>query len=38
MNAEQLNNVTKKVEDGTIMPIIDATYPLEETGKAFRNV
>ncbi|KIX01247.1 uncharacterized protein Z518_08972 [Rhinocladiella mackenziei CBS 650.93] len=37
MNAEQLNNITKMVEDGTIKPIIDATYPLEETRKAFEE-
>jgi NADPH:quinone reductase-like Zn-dependent oxidoreductase len=37
MNAEQLNNITKMVEDGTIKPIVDATYPLEETGKAFEE-
>jgi NADPH:quinone reductase-like Zn-dependent oxidoreductase len=34
-NAEQLNNIKKMVEEGTIIPIVDLIYPFEDGINAF---
>ena len=37
MDADQLNNITKLLEDGTVRPILDHVVPLERAREAFED-
>ena len=36
MKADQLRQITQMLEEGTLKPVIDVTYPLAKTREAFR--
>lgn len=37
MDADQLERITKMLEDGTIQPVLDKTFPLERAREAFEE-